>query len=74
MGRENSRKARERDHANPISALFRELPLNSTRIGKRLRISTTVSIAGTNLERVAELPRLKLKELCGYPSYGLKQY
>jgi replication initiation protein RepC len=26
------------------------------------------------LERVAELSRLKLKELCGYPSYGLKQY
>ncbi len=38
------------------------------------RAECLFSLLKPYLERVAELPTLKLKELCDYPSYGLKQY
>ena len=37
-------------------------------------LSPVYALGSDYLERVAELSTLKLKELCGYPSYGLKQY
>jgi hypothetical protein len=38
------------------------------------KMQATIDFVSGYVERVAELPALKLKELYGYPSYGLKQY